>query len=190
MPSAIPVNLASQPFRRDRPMVLAGVVGGIVLGALLAFQLSLIWLNRESTIEARASVASLQRRVQEMGREQASLEAALRQPQNAAALEESLFFNGLLRRKGISWTRIFSDVEGVLPHNVRLVSVRPQVNQYNEVELQMAVASASMQPVVDMIKRLEGSAVFGSTAVETWLPPSQNDPTYRYTVKANYAPRF
>src|SRR5262245_16542251 len=138
MPSTIQVNLASQPFRRDRPLVLAGVGGGLLLGAVLAFQLSLIWFNRQSTLEARAEVSSLQQRAQTMAAEQAQLEATLRQPKNAAALEESLFFNGLLRRKGISWTRIFSDVEGVLPGNVRLISVRPQVNQYNQVELQMA----------------------------------------------------
>ena len=190
MPSTIQVNLASQPFRRDRPLVLAGVGGGLLLGALLAFQLSLIWFNRQSTLEARAEVASLDRRAQTMAQEQARLEGALRQPKNAAALEESLFFNGLLRRKGISWTRIFSDVEGVLPSNVRLVSVRPQVNQFNQIELQMAIASATTEPVILMLQRLEGSPVFGATSVETWLPPSQNEPTYRYTVKADYAPRF
>ena len=190
MPSAINVNLASEPFRRDRPLILAGVVGGIVLGALLAFQVSMIFLNRQSTIEARAQVASLQQRAQKMTAEQATLQAALRQPTNAAALEDSLFFNGLLRRKGISWLQIFTDVEGVLPPNVRVVSVRPQVNQFNQVELQMAVASPSTDPVVLMLQRLENSPLFGSTAVETQLPPSQNDPTYRYTVRANYARRF
>jgi len=190
MPSANNVNLASEPFRRDRPMILAGLVGGLVLGALLAFQLSLIWFNRQSTIEARAEVASLAERASMMAQEQARLEASLRQPANARALEESLFFNGLLRRKGISWARIFADVEGVLPPNVRLVSVRPAVNQFNQIELQMAVASASTQPVIQMLQRLEGSPLFGATSVETWLPPSANDPTYRYTVRANYASRF
>ncbi len=64
MPSAINVNLASEPFRRDRPLILAGVVGGIVLGGLLALQLSMIYFNRQSTIESRAQVASLQERAQ------------------------------------------------------------------------------------------------------------------------------
>jgi Tfp pilus assembly protein PilN len=190
MASAIQVNLASEPFRRDRPLVLAGIVGGLVLGALLAFQLMMIYFNRQSTIEARAELGQLQVRAQQMSAEQSQLEAALRQPENARALEESLFFNGLLRRKGISWTGIFSDIEGVMPYNVRLISVRPQVNNYNQIELRMGVASATTEPVIAMLRRLEGSAKFGATAIETWLPPSANEPTYRYMLKANYAPQF
>lgn len=190
MLSANNINLASEPFRRDRPMVLAGVVGGVALGALLAFQVSVIWINRQSTIEARSQVATLDERARTMAAEQARLEATLRQTSNARALEESLFFNSLLRRKGISWTRIFADVEGVLPSNVRLVSVRPAVNQFNEIELQMAVASTSTQPVIQMVQRLESSPLFGATLVETWLPPSANEPTYRYTVRTNYASRY
>jgi Tfp pilus assembly protein PilN len=190
MPSAINVNLASQPFRRDRPLILAGVIGGLVLGAMLAFQLSMIYFNRQSTIEARAEVATLNERAAAMAQEQARLEAALRQPANARALEESVFFNSLLRRKGISWARIFADVEGVLPGSVRLVSVRPAVNQFNQIELQMAIASSAPQPAIDMVQRLESSPQFGATSVETWLPPSNTDPTYRYTLRANYATRF
>ena len=106
MPSAINVNLASEPFRRDRPLILAGVIAGLVLGALLTFQLSMVYFNRQSTLDARAEVASLEERAGMMAQEQARLEAALREPANARALEESLFFNALLRRKGISWARI------------------------------------------------------------------------------------
>ena len=190
MPSANNVNLASEPFRRDRPLIFAGLIGGVVLGSLLAFQLSIIWFNRQSTLEARAQVASLAERTATMAQEQTRLEAELRQPANARALEESLFFNGLLRRKGISWARIFADVEGVLPHTVRLVSVRPAVNQFNQIELQMAVAAASPQPAIDMVQRLESSPLFGATEVETWLPPSANEPTFRYTMRTNYAARY
>jgi Tfp pilus assembly protein PilN len=190
MPSAVSINLASEPFRRDRPIVLAGIAGGTLLGGLLLFQAALIWTNRETTIEARQDVATQQGRLQSLARDRATLEGTLRQPANSAALEESLFFNALLRRKGISWSRVFSDLETVLPFNVRLVSVRPQVNQYNQIVLEMAVASATTEPVIQMLMRLEGSPVFGATAVQTWLPPSQNEPNFRYTVKANYAPRL
>ena len=79
MPSANNVNLASEPFRRDRPVILAGLVGGLVLGALLAFQLSMIWFHRQSTIDARAEVATLSERASMMAQEQARLEASLRQ---------------------------------------------------------------------------------------------------------------
>ena len=42
------------------------------------------------------------------------MENVLRQPQNAEVLDRSVFLNDLLMRKGVSWTRIFSDLENVL----------------------------------------------------------------------------
>ena len=50
-----------------------------------------------------------------MTAEQAQLDAVLRKPENAEVLERSVFLNALLVRKGISWTRIFADLEKVLP---------------------------------------------------------------------------
>ena len=47
--------------------------------------------------------------------EQARQDAILRQPENAEVLERSLFLNALLYRKGISWTRIFADLEKSFP---------------------------------------------------------------------------
>ena len=48
----------------------------------------------------------------------------LRRPQNADVLEQSVFLNALLKRKGISWTKIFADLEKVVPYNVRIIQIR------------------------------------------------------------------
>ena len=55
----------------------------------------------------------------------------LRKPENAEVLERSVFLNALLVRKGISWTRIFADLEKVLPHNVRIIQIHPSVDAQN-----------------------------------------------------------
>jgi hypothetical protein len=118
---------------------------------------------------------------------QGRLEATLQQPSNAEALDYSIFLNGLLRRKGISWTRIFSDLEDVLPHNVRLMAVRPQVNLDNQIVLDMTVAAASPEPVIQMYKNLEAATQFGAIQPISSVPPSQSEPLYRYRVTL-YAP--
>ncbi len=105
-------------------------------------------------------------------------------------IERNAFLNVLLYRKGISWTRIFEDLEGALPHNVRLVSVRPQVTANNDLILDMVVGAASNEPVIELLKRLESSPLFGATSVQSWLPPSQNEPLYRYRVSVNYVQKL
>lgn len=183
----VTINLASEPFRRDRPLIAGSIaVGVLLLGALFMF----IYLAASERIragEARGSIAKLERQIQGMSREQARLESVLRQPQNAEVLERSVFLNSLLLRKGISWTKIFEDLEKVTPHDVRLITVRPQLNASNELLLDMVVGSQATEPVNTFIMHLESSPVFGITTVHNSQPPSQTEPLFRYRISVNYA---
>ncbi len=187
MKHAIPVNLASEPFRRHRPILLASALAGILMAAVLAMLVSLILIERDEVAETAAAIDRLEARVRQLAAEEAQLQAVLNRPENAEVLDRSVFLNLLLTRKGISWTRIFGDLEEVLPHNVKLISVRPQVDGNNRVQLDMVVASQSTEHVVQLLMKLEASPQFGATAVTNWLPPSQSEPLFRYRVSVNYA---
>jgi len=186
----IAINLASEPFRRDRPMVAASLVVGLVLSGTLAMLISLAFLERGAAAQTRQDIAVLNRRIGALNLEQARLEAALRRPENAEVLSKVLFINSLLYRKGISWTKIFSDLEGVMPYNVRLISIRPQVEARDNVLLDMFVGAQSQLPIIEMLKRLENSPMFGSTEVHNTLPPSQTEPLWRCRVTVNYGQRL
>jgi len=183
----VPINLASEPFRRDRPLLVASAAAGLLLLGLLGLLISLSAMERGQTTETNRTIDRLQSQLRSLAGEQTRLEALLRQPQNAEVLERNLFLNNLLYRKGISWTRIFDDLGKVVPHNVRLISVRPQVRAQNEILLDMVVGAESGPPVVEMLKRLESSPQFGGTYIHTTLPPSQSEPLLRYRVSVNYA---
>jgi type IV pilus assembly protein PilN len=114
----------------------------------------------------------------------------MRQEQNAEVLDRSLFLNALLARKGVSWTRIFADLEQVTPHNVRVITVRPQISTNNELLLDMVVGSQAVEPILNFVMQLEGSTVFGKTTVHTTIPPSQTEPLYRSRVTVNYAQKL
>jgi type IV pilus assembly protein PilN len=74
-----------------------------------------------------------------------------------------------------------------MPHNVRLVSVRPEMTPRNEVLLTMQVAAQAREPVIEMVRRLETSELFGNPNVHLSTPPGQNDPLYLYRISVNYA---
>ncbi len=180
------INLASEPFQPNRPLIAASVAVGLALAALLAALVSLAVLERSSAAETRQTIARLEERRRQLEREQAELEQTLKKPENAEVLNTVLFLNSLLYRKGISWTRVFDDLEAVMPYNVRLISIRPQVDARGAVELDMVVGAQSQLPVIEMLKRMERNPVFGSTAVHNWLPPTQTEPYYRYRVTVTY----
>ena len=186
----IHINLASEPFRRDRPMIVASVAVGAMLSVLFGVLIYLALAERDRAAEARETIARMQNQLAQMSREEARLQGIMRKPENAEVLDRSVFLNALLLRKGVSWTRIFSDLEDVTPHDVRLISVRPQISARNDLMLDMWVGSQATEPVLNFVMKLEQSPVFGATTVHNTLPPSQNEPLYRYRVSVNYAQKL
>ena len=187
----IPVNLASDPFRRDRPILVASAAVGMVLLITLIVQIGVIFTARGQAAETRTMLDKLDRQLSVVKTDQAKLDGTLSKPENAEVLDRSQFLNSLIERKSISWTRIFSDLEKVVPYNVRLVAVRlPQVDSQNQVLLDMVVGADSPGPVLELLKRLETSPQFGPTSVINSLPPSQTDKLWKYRVSVSYAQKL
>ncbi len=186
----IPINLSQEPFRKDRPILVASAITGILLAGVLLMLVSIIMREREAARESREMMARIDQQLSVVNQQYAKIEAQLRQPVNSAVLDRSLLLNALLIRKGISWTRLFEDLEKVFPGNVRLVAVRPYVTGDNLVQLDMVVGAQSPEPVIQLLRRLEGSNLFGATALLSSQPPSQNEPLYRYRVSVNYAQKL
>jgi len=186
----IPINLASQPFRRDRAVLVASGALGFLLLVLLVFLLSLNSLESGQVAQARTQIARLESQIRAVSAQQARQEAILRKPENAEVLERSLFLNALLYRKGISWTRIFADLEKVLPFNVRIMAIRPSVVGQNQVSLDMTVGADAPAPVIELLKHLESSPSFGAVYSHSLLPPTQTDKLYRCRVSVNYVQKL
>jgi hypothetical protein len=104
-------------------------------------------------------------------------------------LERVVFINTLLYRKGISWTRIFSDLEKVLPYNVKVMQIHPTVDQQNQVQLDMVVACEQPESDIAFLVALQKAPQFGDVRQPTSQPPSQSEPLYRYRVLVRYAPK-
>jgi hypothetical protein len=186
----VPINLAAEPFRRDRPMIAASIAVGTLLVGLLFMLVFLALSERERASESRQAIARTETQLRTIAQERGRLEAVLQQQQNAEVLDRSVFLNDLLARKGVSWTRIFSDLEQVTPANVRLITVRPQINANNSLLLDMVVGSQSAESILNFVMQLEASNVFGKTTVHTTLPPSQTDPLFRSRVSVSYAQKL
>lgn len=186
----IPLNLASEPFQRNRPILVASSALAVLLLATFGLQINSILSERAAARESREALEQVERQLAALNREEAGLQARLRKPENAAVFERSQFINLLLKRKGISWTRMFDDLEKVMPHNVRLIAVRPAVTMDNLVQLDMVVGAQAPEPVIELLKRLESSELFGATALLSSQPPTQQDPLHRYRVSVNYAQKL
>jgi hypothetical protein len=191
MAMRVPINLASEPFRRDRALLVGSAALAAVLSLLLIYLVVTIVSERHQAADIRIAIDRENVRLQAIAAQQNKLNATLRRPENAEVLERSLFLNTLIERKAISWTKIFADLEKVMPYNVRLVSVRlPEVDSNNQVLLDMVVGAKDVPPILDLFRRLEGSPEFGNASVQSSAPPSQTDPFFRYHFTVTYAQRL
>lgn len=186
----IQINLSRQPFQNNRPLIVTTAILSTLLLLSLGVLSYLAFHERQQVADLRETVDALESRSAILAKEESTLRAEIRRGENGAVFDRSVFLNSLILPKAISWSLMFNDLEGVVPHNVRLVSIRPQVNAQNQIVLDMVVAAKNGEPVIDLLKRMEGSARFTNTQVASLTPPSQNDDTFKYRITVIYAQKL
>ena len=186
----IPINLASQPFRRDRAMIVASAAVSALLAITLSALIYLALVDREQLKGLRTDVNRLQARLRTLATEQQRQDAVLRRPENATVLETSVFINDLIDHKAISWSRLFTDLEKTVPYNVQILTLHPTINGRNQLTLDMTVGSTSTAAVDDLLRSLEQSPLFGFVYQRSELPPSQAEPLYRSRITVPYDQRL
>jgi len=180
------INLATRPYEDARKFWSRWGTGVGLLALLTLILLGLVirgWVNAGRD---RQAIAQLQHQIAERDRERASAQAFLELASNRSTRDQSQFLNGLIRRKGFSWTRVFEELERVMPNDLHAVSLRPELNEQNQVELEMKVACQNRAAAVELVHRMEGSKHFqGSQLVQE----SQGDAAgVSATVSAIYVP--
>ncbi len=186
------INVASQPFRRERAQnaLLGGVCACLTLSLLVL--VSLIFQARGRATDLRRSIDAERSALRSAQIDQARFSGVLGRPENADVFAVSVFLNELIARRAVSWTRVFKDLGTVMPNNMRLIGVRlPQVpsedpSGVNHVQLDMLLGTDRPDAIIDLLKRLEGSKMFGAAQMLAQQPPSQNDPLYKFRVTVAY----
>lgn len=190
------INLASQPFGRERAQIaaLAGVCA--VLSVSLLVFVGLIMKERSQVSTLHRSIRTEQQQLAALDRQQNQFQSIIARPANADVFSKSVFYNELIARRAVSWTRVFEDLGHVLPRNVQLISLRlPQVvgsseRDQNHLELNMLVGTQQPAGILQLLKNFESSEVFGAYSVQSQQPPTQNDPLFRYTLTVPYVQKF
>jgi Tfp pilus assembly protein PilN len=186
----IQINLASEPFRRDRPMLIGSAAVALLMLASLGALIYLAYTDRGAIRRDQRVQAQLDRELTRVNADKRKVDAEVQRAENSEVLERSVLINELLLRKGISWTRIFADLEKTLPPDVRITQIKPQVNNNDQIVLEMTAASETSEPLNTFVMKLEGSDVFSKVAPSVTQAPTQTDPFYRYRMTVNYVQKF
>jgi type IV pilus assembly protein PilN len=153
------LNLASSPTQTHRKFLAASTVIGTMAGIIF---LSLGW----HVYSVRKADEALHSRIDQASREMATLigqheelEQFFKRPENARLADRSLFLNSLIDEKSLNWTRMFMDLEKVLPSGVRLISIEPRTEK-GRVQIKFLVHAANDEAKLQFIRALEKSPAF------------------------------
>ena len=186
------INLATKPYLDLRRILVQW--GGLVL--LLALcTAGLAWKavsNWREASEVNARIAVLKTEIAALDRQHEQALALLRLPQNVPVLNTSKFLNGLIARKSFSWTRVFMQLEQIMPPRLHVVSISPELQTATStVEVHLTVAGTSRDAAVELMKRLEQSSSFREARIveESSIQGHDSPDTVQFHVTAVYVPR-
>ena len=182
------LNLATRPYEDAREFWIRW---GSAVSALAVLTLVLVgwtiygWLNAGRD---RQAISQLQAQIHERDTERASAQAYLEMASNRSTRDQSQFLNGLIQRKSFSWTRVFEDLERVMPNNAHVVSLRPEINDQGQLQLDMKLVGDTRSPAVELVHRMETSKHFQNPQLVQEQSAGDNGSAVAATVVAIYVP--
>ncbi len=159
------INLASQPYeaarfyrRRMGTLVVALAVLTLLLVGYIVYQ-------RSQSRGINKQIAEVRSEIDGLDSEEAQARALLNKPENRDVADQSEFLNELFVRKALSWTRVFTEMEKIVPPNLHVVSMKPEYTKTNDLMIRVVVATDSRDRAVELVRRMEKSKHFRQSQV-------------------------
>ncbi len=183
------LNLASKPFsNRSLPWVVTTVI-------IVVSLVCLVFIVR-STGRANAQAAVVQKDINDLKQQELNLRKqadAIRNSLTTEQLQTLAAAHTLVDRKHFSWSRLFADIESVLPGTVRVkrIAVRGVTTQGDETlaDLELTVVAKTPATVTEMIAEMDRGGVFHAELRSQTLSRGRGETGAEYELAVIYRPR-
>ncbi len=188
----VDINLATRPYEDSRPLWLRW---GGALAALSLFTLILLYSALSGWAAARKDHGLIEQRQQQIAArdlQKAKAEETLNLPTNRGTRDRAEFLNDLFLRKAFSWTKVFEDLERVMPPRLHVVSIHPDKASDNQLKIKLVVAGESRDRALELVRKMEGSQRFRQTQIEQESTQAGQTPgdNVQFDISALYVPDF
>jgi type IV pilus assembly protein PilN len=162
----IDINLASQPYEDSRRFWTYWGTGLALHALATALVVSLSVTGFIDGSRDRQQIRNLKNELARFDQERSRAEATLNRRENRDVRDRSRFLNELFARKAFSWTRVFEDLERVMPAHLRVLSIHPEMAE-NNLELKLVVGGETRDQALDLVRKMENSKHFRQTHIES-----------------------
>src|SRR5271167_315737 len=154
------INLAGQPYEVARQFRRRIEVVVAALGLIAVILVSYIVHQRIHSRDVNRQLSEVRQEINSLNQEEAQARAILNRPENRDVAEQSDFLNQLFARKALSWTRVFAEMERIVPYDLHVVSMKPEYTKTNDLMLRIVVATGSRGRAVELVRHMEKSNHF------------------------------
>jgi len=184
------INLASHPYEDVRQFWRAWETGLVLLGLLTLVLIFYAISGWRIARQDRREIAAYRAQIAERDRERRNAEAFLNRAENRTTRDKSQFLNALIERKAFSWTKVFEELERVMPPRIHVVSIHPEMNADSQLEIKLVVAGDSRDRALDLVRRMESSQHFQRTEIDDVQQQQggQTGDSVKFDIRALYVP--
>jgi Tfp pilus assembly protein PilN len=158
-------NLATSPLENNRRFIAGSAVLGIIAVTALFFLSVHAVRARRTNGAIRADIGRIEDQIRTFQREQERLRTALKNPKTVEVMNRAQFLNGLIEQRTFPWTKMFADLERILPPGVRVVSVAPQMDKEGRVKVMLVVGAENDEQKMKFLRSIVSSPVFSNVQV-------------------------
>jgi Tfp pilus assembly protein PilN len=188
----IDINLASSPYRNDKPIWAAlGVVAALALG-FTGYNAWAFFSAGSRQAQLEQEIAGHRKRMHELKREADALQAALAKVDRETLTSQAEFVSSILDQRNFSWTRLFNSLEQVTPWDVKLISIRPQFEVMNKrtgegrIRIEVSGIGRTFDSFLDLQDALQNAAMFSEVTPEEY--ERQADERIDFNLAFTYKP--
>ena len=165
------LNLATKPLESHRRF-LAGASLTAFIAAVVFVGLGWhVYSVRRAAKDILARTAKINEERAEYEAKRRELERYFNQKSIADIKDRAAFINGIIAVRSFNWTKMFMDLEHLLPGGVRIISIEPkQVSGH--VELSLTFGASGDDVKLQFIRALETSKQFSEVQIQSDVQPN------------------
>lgn len=183
------INLATQPYEDVRKFLARWGLLTVILAVATVLLVFLAVRNWRDSRHINAQIADLEQKMDALEKSKQTAIETLNRPENRAVADKSRFINDAIQRKSLSWTRIFMDLERMMPTGLHVVSVKPEFSKDNKLGVHLLVGGSSHDKAIELVRRMEESATFKQAELhsERMGAAGSGDPV-QFEITSTYVP--
>ncbi len=181
----IHLNLATRPYRDERPFIAVVVVSSLLIAFLTLMNFDAWYRYRNETQSTRVKIAGLEKQTEQERARTDSVNQKIRSVDVKLLSKQTQFANAQLAQRAFSWSELLDHLERVLPDYVRIESINPSFAQNGLVHLTMQCVARDGNGLVNTLNGLNRDGHFSNP-----FPTGEDhtDTGYLFTLGVDYRP--